>query len=152
MWAPAAAQRRFMPYDRILAALHAGQADCGVIIHESRFTFEAAGFKPVVDLGAWWEEQTGMPIALGCIAAHRRLPPSVVQDLKEGVRQSILAARRNPAAALPYVCSHAQEMTAEVLRAHIDTFVNEFSLDIGPQGRAAVQVLETRARQAGILP
>lgn len=152
MWAPQAGQRRFIPYDRILSALDSGEADCGVIIHESRFTFESAGFKAVVDLGAWWEELTGLPIPLGCIAAHRRLPPSLTEQLQEGIRRSIHLARRDPEAALPYIRSHAQEMTADVLRAHIDTFVNDFSLDLGSEGHRAIRVLEERARQAGILP
>jgi 1,4-dihydroxy-6-naphthoate synthase len=65
LWAPLAGQRRFVPYDRIFEMLRSGEADCGVIIHESRFTFEAAGFHAVVDLGAWWEERTGLPIPSG---------------------------------------------------------------------------------------
>jgi 5,8-dihydroxy-2-naphthoate synthase len=152
MWAPQAQQRRFIPYDQIFPALAAGEADCGVIIHESRFTFEAAGFQAVIDLGAWWEEQTGMPIPLGCIAVHRRLPLPAAEQLEEGIRRSILLARRDPDAALPYIRSHAQEMTTDVLRAHIDTFVNEFSLDLGIKGHQAIRVLEERARQAGVLP
>jgi 1,4-dihydroxy-6-naphthoate synthase len=151
MWAPGAGERRFVPYDRIFAALHDGEADCGVIIHESRFTFAAAGFQQVVDLGAWWEEQTGMPIPLGCIAAHRRLPLDLIDQVEEDIRRSILAARMEPEAALGYIRSHAQEMTAEVLRQHIDTFVNAFSLDLGYKGRQAIQILETRAREEGIL-
>ncbi|KJS30923.1 MAG: hypothetical protein VR64_13700 [Desulfatitalea sp. BRH_c12] len=151
MWAPQAQQRRFIPYDTIFAALDSGEADCGVIIHESRFTFESRGFQAVIDLGAWWEEETGQPIPLGCIAAHRRVPESVIEHLEAQIRQSIHLARQNPEAALPYIRAHAQEMTADVLRAHIATFVNEFSLDLGPDGRAAVAVLEARAQQAGIL-
>jgi len=151
LWAPQARQVRFIPYDQIFAALNDGRADCGVIIHESRFTFESAGFQAVVDLGAWWEELTGLPIPLGCIAAHRRLPSALIEQLEEDIRQSILLARREPDAALPYIRSHAQEMTADVLRAHIDTFVNDFSMDLGIEGWRAVDVLETRARQAGLL-
>jgi 1,4-dihydroxy-6-naphthoate synthase len=151
MWAPQAQQRRFIPYDTIFTALESGEADCGVIIHESRFTFESRGFQAVIDLGAWWEEETGQPIPLGCIAAHRRVPESVIEHLEAQIRQSIHLARQDPEAALSYIRAHAQEMTADVLRAHIATFVNEFSLDLGPEGRAAVAVLEARAQQAGIL-
>lgn len=151
LWAPEAQQRFFVPYDRIFDALRSGQADCGVIIHESRFTFEDAGFRQVVDLGAWWEEQTGLPIPLGCIVASNRLPVIVVDQVERLIRQSILLAQENPEAALPYIRQHAQEMTADVLRAHIDMFVNEFSLDMGVEGRKAVSVLAERAQQAGIL-
>ncbi len=151
LWAPEAAQRFFVPYDQIFAALQCGNADCGVIIHESRFTFEQAGFSCVVDLGAWWEEQTGLPIPLGCIAAHERMPVPVADQFEDLVRQSILLARKDPPAALPYIRSFAQEMTAEVLYAHIDTFVNDFSLDLGTAGRQAIYTLEKKAKQAGIL-
>ncbi|MFZ1986592.1 MAG: MqnA/MqnD/SBP family protein, partial [Desulfatitalea sp.] len=105
-----------------------------------------------VDLGAWWEEQTGLPIPLGCIAAHRRMPVDRVAQLEEAIRQSIRLARQDPEGALPYIRAHAQEMTADVLRAHIETFVNEFSLDLGAVGRQAIDVLAARARQAGLLP
>jgi 1,4-dihydroxy-6-naphthoate synthase len=152
LWAPEAQRRRFLRYDQIFAALDAGEADCGVIIHESRFTFQSAGFQAVVDLGAWWEEQTGLPIPLGCIAAHRRIPVARVAQLEEAIRQSIQLARQDPESALPYIRAHAQEMTADVLRAHIGTFVNEFSLDLGAAGRQAIDVLAARARQAGLLP
>ncbi len=151
LWAPEARQRRFVPYDRIFAALDAGEADCGVIIHESRFTFQAAGFQAVVDLGAWWEAETGLPIPLGCIAAHRRVPKDLLPQLEEKIRNSIEAARQDPQSALPYIRAHAQEMTIEVLRAHIDTFVNDFSRDLGTTGRKAIETLAARAQQAGLL-
>lgn len=152
LWAPEASQRRFAAYNRIFDTLRAGEADCGVIIHESRFTFESAGFQAVVDLGAWWEEQTGLPIPLGCIAAHKRLPIQIVDQLEGLIRQSIVLADENPDQALPYIRTYAQEMTSQVLRAHIDTFVNEFSLDLGAKGQQAIAALADRAQKAGILP
>lgn len=152
LWAPQAGQRFFVPYDQIFETLRSGRADCGVIIHESRFTFRQMGFVPIMDLGAWWEEQTGLPIPLGCIGAHRRLGEPTALAAQETIRLSIAAARQTPAAALPYIRCHAQEMTAEVLEAHIHTFVNEFSLDLGDTGRRAVAVLEEKARERGIIP
>ena len=152
LWAPQAGQRFFVPYDQIFETLRSGRADCGVIIHESRFTFRQMGFVPIMDLGAWWEEQTGLPIPLGCIGAHRRLGEPTALAAQETIRLSIAAARQAPAAALPYIRCHAQEMTAEVLEAHIHTFVNEFSLDLGDTGRRAVAVLEEKARERGIIP
>ena len=151
LWAPHVQQRRFIAYDQIFEALAAGEADCGVIIHESRFTFASAGLQAVVDLGAWWEGETGMPIPLGCIAAHRRLPIDLIDRIEEDIRQSILVGRKDPGAALAYIRSHAQEMTADVLQQHIDTFVNAFSLDLGYKGRQAIRMLENRARKAGVL-
>jgi 1,4-dihydroxy-6-naphthoate synthase len=151
LWAPEARQRIFMPYHQIFDAIRQGTADCGVIIHESRFTFEQEGFCQVVDLGAFWEGQTRLPIPLGCIAAHKRMGQPVVRQLEAQIRESIAMAQADPAAALPYIRRHAQEMTRTVLDAHIQTFVNAFSLRLGSEGRAAVDALERKARQAGVI-
>jgi 1,4-dihydroxy-6-naphthoate synthase len=152
MWAPQADDRIFVPYDRIFETLSSGQADCGVIIHESRFTYRQLGYHQVVDLGAWWEDLTAMPIPLGCIAAHQRIGAQPAEQVDRAIRRSIALAHENPDATLPYIRTHAQEMTAEVLDAHIHTFVNEFSLDLGERGRAAVAILEEKTRDAGIIP
>jgi 1,4-dihydroxy-6-naphthoate synthase len=142
----------FVPYDRIFDAILSDQADCGVIIHESRFTFQHLGLEQVVDLGAWWEDLTGLPIPLGCIAAHKRIGVDSAEQVDKAIRCSINLARQDPEATLPYVRTHAQEMTVEVLDAHIHTYVNEFSLDLGDNGRSAVAVLEEKARKTGIIP
>ena len=152
LWAPRARQRFFAPYDRIFDILSDGRADCGVIIHESRFTFQQKGFAAIADLGAWWEQQTGLPIPLGCIAAHKRLGKDAASALEDAIRRSIALAHQDPAAALPYIRAHSQEMTAEVLEAHIHTFVNDFSLDLGPTGREAVAALAEKARRTGVIP
>ncbi len=151
LWAPRARERIFLPYDQIFTALETGRADCGVIIHESRFVFEQAGFHALVDLGAWWEDQTGLPIPLGCIGAHSRLPEALFGHLETAIRQSIAMARKAPEAAMPYILAHAQEMHANVVQAHIQTFVNDFSYDLGDIGHTAVKTLEQKARQAGLL-
>ena len=152
LWAPDADNRLFVPYDRIFETVSSGQADCGVIIHESRFTYAQQGFHLVADLGTWWEEYSGGPIPLGCIAAHQRIGTERMKQMDRAVQQSITAAQANPTSALPYIRTHAQEMTAEVLKAHISTFVNAFSLDLGETGRSAVAALEEAARKTGILP
>jgi 1,4-dihydroxy-6-naphthoate synthase len=151
LWAPDAHRRIFVPYDRIFDMLASGQADCGVIIHESRFTFEQAGFNPVVDLGAWWEDQTGLPIPLGGIAAKKDLGAAIIDRVDALIGTSIQRAMDCPEETLPYIREHAQEMDEAVLTAHIHTFVNRFSLDLGDQGRQAVDVLETMARDNGAL-
>ena len=152
LWAPQANRRSFVPYDQIFQNLADGRADCGVIIHESRFTFRERGFVPVTDLGAWWEEQTGLPIPLGCIAAHKRIGKESAAATEAAIRASIALARQDPAATLPYIRAHSQEITAEVLEAHIQTFVNEFSLDLGAAGREAVAALAEKARRIGVIP
>ncbi|WP_419664039.1 conserved uncharacterized protein, DUF178 [Desulfosarcina variabilis str. Montpellier] len=151
LWAPVGATVSFTTYDRIFDRLASNQADCGVIIHESRFTFESAGFKPVVDLGAWWEEKTGLPIPLGGIVADRQLGNPLIEKIDETIRASIEYARTHPEKTLPYVRQHAQEMDAAVLTAHIQTFVNDFSLAIPQAGMQAIETLDRMARQAGLL-
>ena len=132
LWAPDVRQRVFVPYDRIFDMLASDQADCGVIIHESRFTFEAAGFSTVVDLGAWWENETGLPIPLGAIAVRKHLGQPLITKIDAAVNQSIRQAMRHPEEALPYIRQHAQEMDATVLEKHIRSFVNDLSLELSP--------------------
>jgi len=151
LWAPDADQRIFVPYDRIFDLLASGEADCGVIIHESRFTFEQAGFAPVVDLGAWWEEKTGLPIPLGGIAARKELGQPLIERIEVLIQTSIQRAMDRPEETLPYIRQHAQEMDQAVLTAHIQTFVNPFSLDLGVPGQQALKALETMARDSGAL-
>ncbi len=151
LWAPGANKRTFTTYDRILPEITADRADCGVIIHESRFTYAQAGFTSIVDLGAWWESETGLPIPLGCIAAKKELGNDLIHKMETLIRRSIRRAQKEPAAALPYIQQHAQELSEEVLRQHIQTFVNPFSIDLGKTGRAAADMLTLRAQEAGII-
>jgi 1,4-dihydroxy-6-naphthoate synthase len=151
LWAPAADQRFFVPYDRIFETIDSGQADCGVIIHESRFTFQEAGFRTLVDLGAWWEERTGLALPLGGIAVKKSLGDGLAERIDGAVNASIRQAMADPEAALPYIRQHAREMNADVLKAHIHTFVNDFSLDLGTGGQEALQLLESMAQTAGAL-
>lgn len=149
LWAPDARQRIFTPYHRIFETIASGQADCGVIIHESRFTFQSAGFALVKDLGAWWEEQTGLPIPLGGIAARKNLGEPLIERIDAAVHESIRRAMDHPAETLPYIRKYAQEMDETVLQAHIRTFVNDFSLSLPARGRRAIEMLESMARDAG---
>jgi 1,4-dihydroxy-6-naphthoate synthase len=151
LWAPDAQERLFLPYDRIFETLERGEADAGVIIHESRFTFEAAGFKAVADLGAWWEAETSLPIPLGCIAARRSLPADLIHAVDTAIGQSLAFARSHPETVMPRVRRYAQELADDVLQAHIDTFVNDFSRDLGPEGHRAVEKLAAMAIERGVL-
>jgi 1,4-dihydroxy-6-naphthoate synthase len=152
LWLPEARRRVFVPYHRIFDYIQSGRADCGVIIHENRFTFEAAGFQSIIDLGQWWEQETGLPIPLGCIAARDDVPEAIVSRMEAAIRQSIALARCRPEAAMPYIRRHAQEMDDGVITRHIRTFVNAFTRDLGDTGRAAVRALEQHALAAGMLP
>jgi 1,4-dihydroxy-6-naphthoate synthase len=152
LYAPQASQLMVLPFDRIMGAVARGEADCGVIIHESRFTYQEHGLVCLRDLGQWWEEETALPIPLGCIAARRSLPGNVRQEIEGAVRQSLLWARANPQACMAYIRTHAQEMDGMVLQRHIGLYVNDYSLDIGGEGRAAILELLRRGRAAGIFP
>jgi len=152
LWAPGARDKVFVTYDRIMEMVASGEVDCGVIIHEGRFVFRDAGLQQVVDLGQWWEETTGLAIPLAGIAVRRGLPEVLAERFDQLLRQSILDARTRRADALPFVRQHAQEMDEEVLSQHIDTFVNDSSLALGPDGVAAVARLEEMARDAGVIP
>ncbi|ADH85428.1 1,4-dihydroxy-6-naphthoate synthase [Desulfurivibrio alkaliphilus] len=143
---------RQMRFDRIMPALVAGEIDAGVIIHESRFTYRAHGLKLLVDLGAWWEQVSGLPIPLGGIAARRSLGKEKLAAVAEAIKQSLARARRQPAAAMEYIRRHAGELDSEVMRAHIDLYVNDFSSDLGQEGERAVAEFIRRGRAAGILP
>ncbi len=139
-----------MPFDRIMPAVAAGEVDAGVIIHEGRFTFGAHGLRRLVDLGEWWEGTTGLPIPLGGIAVRRSLPCDVQAAVDDAVRAGIRRARSFPDEAFAYAQRHAQEMDAEVCAAHVELYVNDFSLDYGPEGTAAIRHLLERAVTQGV--
>jgi 1,4-dihydroxy-6-naphthoate synthase len=141
-----------MPYERIMPAVTAGEVDAGLIIHESRFTFQEHGLVEVVDLGAWWEEETGSPIPLGAIVARRGLGEERLRSIEAAIRASAEAAMADPEASRDYVREHAQEMDEEVMQRHIDLYVNAFSIDVGEPGERAVRTLLARAAEAGVAP
>ena len=138
-----------MVFDEIMPAVGSGEVDAGLVIHEGRFTFEEHGLTRILDMGAWWEEQTGLPIPLGAIAVRRSLGLALGRAMNEAIRQSLLAARVNPEKAWGYVKENAQEMDDEVVREHIDTFVTDYSLDVGEVGQKAIVRLLGVAGWAG---
>lgn len=115
------------------------EADAGVIIHENRFTYQEKGLIKLADLGQVWEQQTGFPIPLGGIAIHRRIKPMVRKQFDDLLRQSVQFAFDNPQASKEYVKCYAQEMDENVMQAHIDLYVNQYSLDLGEKGKAAIR-------------
>lgn len=135
-----------MVFDEVMPAVAAGAVDAGVVIHEGRFTFAQQGMTRILDLGAWWEEHTGLPIPLGAIAIKRSLGEEIARAMNEAIRQSLLGARQNPEGARDYIKQHAQEMDDDVIREHIGTFVTDYSLDVGDGGVEAVSRL---LREAG---
>ncbi len=141
-----------MRYDQIMPSVAEGQVDAGLIIHESRFTYPRHGLAKVLDLGEWWEARTGLPLPLGAILARRDLGTETLQALNQAVRQSLEYAQAHPEEALAYIKQHAQELEEEVIWAHIHTYVNGFSLDVGPEGEKAVEELFRQGQAAGLVP
>jgi 1,4-dihydroxy-6-naphthoate synthase len=138
-----------MPFPEIMPAVRDGVVDAGLVIHEARFTYGTFGLTSVVDLGAWWEAETGLPIPLGAIVARRGLD---APGLARVVRASVEHAFANPSASVSFVAEHAAEMDPTVQAQHIALYVNEFSVDLGAQGYAAISGLLDRAAAAGLVP
>ncbi len=140
-----------MRFDRIIPAVISGEVDAGLVIHESRFTYRDAGLISIADLGEWWENMTLLPVPLGAILVRNDIGDEDAREINAAIRRSLAFARENEAAVMPYVRDHAVEMNDEVVRSHIELYVNEFTDDIGEEGRAAVHALFSRAHDAGIL-
>ena len=138
-----------VPFAQIMPAVRDGSYDAGLVIHEARFTYPSYGLTSLVDLGAWWEEDTGLPIPLGAIVARRSLD---VAALAGWARASVEYAWAHPDASAQYVAEHAAEMAPDVQRRHIDLYVNEFTRDLGEEGYAAAETLLARANQAELTP
>jgi 1,4-dihydroxy-6-naphthoate synthase len=141
-----------LPFDKIMPAVAAGTVDAGLIIHESRFTYPTYGLTALVDLGDWWETETGLPIPLGAILARRSLGEQEIARLGATVRASVEYAWAHPEASRGYVLEHSQEMAPEVVDQHIGLYVNSFSADLGDEGYAAITGLLERAEAAGLTP
>ncbi len=140
-----------MPFDQIMPAVASGAYPAGVIIHEGRFTYPAHGLDCLLDLGQWWEAETGLPIPLGGIAIRRDLSAETALRVETAIRESVRYARTHPADSWPWVRRHAQEMAPDVIRRHIDLYVNDFTVDLGRSGATAVTALLARAADRGVI-
>ncbi len=118
-----------------------GQVSAGVIIHENRFTFQDKGLIQLCDLGEYWEEKTGFPIPLGGIVTRRKFTEELKQKIDRVIARSVGYALQNPDSGKEYITSHAQEMDEKVMRSHINLYVNDFSANIGDEGKASIQFL-----------
>ncbi len=135
-------------YDRILGTVAAGELDVGLIIHESRFTYADHGLVAIADLGEWWERETGLPVPLAGICARADLDDETVAAAEAAMRASVEYAFAHPEASRQYVRAHSQELSDEVCDAHIALYVNEFSVDLGDEGLAAIEHLVAGAASA----
>jgi 1,4-dihydroxy-6-naphthoate synthase len=149
---PEATNKTELVFSEIEGAVLDGRFDAGLIIHENRFTYAAKGLKKIIDLGEFWEETTGAPIPLGGIVIKRSIPDDVKQRVNRVIRRSVEYAFAHRTASLDYVRAHAQEMSEDVMYKHIDLYVNEYSVDLGAEGRRAVELLFEKAAATGIIP
>ena len=141
-----------MPFNKIMDSIVNEEVDAGLIIHESRFTYPSYGLKQIIDLGEWWEKQTGHPIPLGGIAAKRSLGEGLNKKINKTIKSSIEYAFSNRSEPMDYIKKHSQELSDEVINQHINLYVNNYSLDVGQDGEKAVIALLSRAEEAGIIP
>jgi len=138
---PRATRKEFMVFSGIEDAVLSGRVDCGVIIHENRFTYQQRGLTKLVDLGEFWEKETGAPIPLGGIVFRKDLDPALSIKVNSLIRRSLEYAFAHYPNLSNYVKEHAQEMDVSVMRQHIDLYVNNYSLSLGDEGRKAIQTL-----------
>ena len=141
-----------LPFDQIMPAVRDGRVDAGLVIHEARFTYQNYGLHSLADMGEHWEATTGLPIPLGAIIAKRSLGEETLKALAEAIRTSVRMAWDDPERSRPYVLANAQEMEPDVVKQHIELYVNEFTADLGEDGYAAVRGLLTRAAAEGLVP
>jgi len=149
---PEATNKKELVFSDIEDAVLEGRIDVGLIIHENRFTYQDKGLKKIIDLGDYWEKQTGCAIPLGGIVANRNLPEDVQHKINRVLRKSVEFAFANPKSGLEFIRSHAQEMSEEVMYKHIDLYVNKYSLDLGEEGKKAIKLLFDTALEKGIIP
>jgi len=138
---PEAKNKQFMIFSDIENAVVDNKVDLGVIIHENRFTYMQKGLKKVTDLGEYWEKETHSPIPLGGIVMKRTFDTGLQKKLDALIKESVEYAFNNYPLLADYVKQHSQEMEETVMRQHIDLYVNNFSIQLGPEGKAAVKKL-----------
>jgi len=140
-----------MSFEKIMPAVQQGEYSAGVIIHEGRFTYHQYGLTCLLDLGQWWENETGLPVPLGCIALKKSLSHLNV-SIEQCIMKSLNYSREHPEKAAEYIKQHAQETSDDVIRQHIDLYVNDDTYCLSETGSRAIEVLFERARSYGLIP
>lgn len=144
--------KQVMVFSEIQDALLNYSIDLGLIIHENRFTYTNKGLHKIVDLGSYWEELTGCAIPLGGIVINRKLDREIQIKVNRLIRKSVEFAFQNPKSGINFISAHAQEMEEAVMYKHIDLYVNKYSIDLGTEGRKAIDILFKMAQEKGIIP
>ena len=146
LFVPDAPEPEQVVFSQIMPAMTRGEAEYGVVIHEGRFTYSDQGLEMGMDLGARWEEEMSAPLPLGGILARRSLGQDRIDAITAAIRASLAASRADPDSALPAMRRHAQEFDDEVLREHVRLYVNDTTLELGQEGRRALELLEEAHR------
>lgn len=149
---PELKNKQELVFSEIEGSLLAGDIDLGLIIHENRFTYQEKGLFKVVDLGDYWEKTTNCPIPLGGIVVKRSIPNDIKEKLNRVLRASVEYAFANPTSGIEFIKSHAQEMSTEVMYKHIELYVNKYSVDLGKEGRSAIEIMFKKAQDMGFIP
>ncbi|MBK7440074.1 MAG: 1,4-dihydroxy-6-naphthoate synthase [Chitinophagales bacterium] len=149
---PEAATKKEMVFNTIEDGLLNEAIDIGLIIHENRFTYLHKGLKKIIDLGEWWEQKYQLPIPLGGIVTRRDFDQDLKSKINRVLKRSVEYALANPAQTMDYVRAHAQEMEEAVMQQHIHLYVNDFSVDLGEEGKAAIEALYAVAGDKKIIP
>ncbi len=144
---PQAKNKKTYLFSDIEEAVLSGETDAGLIIHETRFSYHKKGLQKVADLGEIWEEKIKLPLPLGGIAIRRALPEKVKQQIQNQLKASVQFALNNPAASLTYVKSHAKDLDEQVIKQHINLYVNEYSIACKSDGQSAIEYLLKQAAQ-----
>ncbi|MBI5213894.1 MAG: 1,4-dihydroxy-6-naphthoate synthase [Nitrospirae bacterium] len=139
-----------MPFYEIINAVSEGKADAGLIIHESRFTYPDYGLEKVIDLGDWWEKETGLPIPLGGIIAKKSLGMPAVKTIESLIRASVEYSMLHRDEVMPYIKQYSQELSEDVVMKHISLYVNDYTIDIGAEGENALRELFKKARKINL--
>ncbi|MCX7016801.1 MAG: ABC transporter substrate-binding protein [Candidatus Sumerlaeota bacterium] len=141
-----------VPFDRIFDAVESGQADAGLIIHEGQLTYAARGLKKVLDLGEWWDDETGLPLPLGCNVIRKDLGPALMSRVNRLLQQSIRYALDHRADAVEHSLQWARDMGRDLAGRFVGMYVNDLTVDYGERGRRAVELFLRRGYEAGLLP
>jgi 1,4-dihydroxy-6-naphthoate synthase len=148
---PQFGNKKVLVFSDIESSLIDNSIDIGLIIHENRFTYQEKGLHKIMDLGSYWETLTGCAIPLGGIVVNRSLDIDIQHKVNRLIRKSVEYAFENPKSGLEFIKSHAQEMSEEVMYKHIDLYVNDYSIDIGLEGRKAIDVMFKMAEEKGVI-
>ena len=149
LWYPEHPEPQFLPFHQIIEQLALGRLDAGVVIHESRFTFQEHHLIQHIDLGKWWWEELSLPLPLGIICVRNTMSSQYQERITELIQESLDYAKSHTEEIMEYIRHHAQEKEEAAIKGHIDLYVNEFTRDLGDEGWLAVNKLLTEVRRCG---